>query len=712
MRPRRTLIRRLRPFGWLIFVVAAGLLAEMGFNGALPLMLRFLIDSVLSGKQAADITFVLWFLAAGAVAASVLGGARDRSWARLQAGVISGIRQEMLNCLQRLPFGFFQSDRGGDVLSVFSNDLSTIENAASMCIPWGLLPGLECVFGSILLLALDWRLWLAAMMLWPWTILAPRLFTARAERSNAARHGDEAGLLTELQENLGAQAVVKAFGLESLRISSFARLNRAWTRSATRAGVDNSMLERSTTSGILLIQIAVLGIGAWLALHHRITVGTLVSFQALLLLLSNNLLYVMQYMPSLLGARAAMTRIEELLATPAEASDLPDAVEAPENIGALEFHGVTFGYAPGYLTLHNVSLRIPRGASVAFVGGSGCGKSTILNLLMRFYDPLSGSITVEGRDIRSFTLASWRRRFGAVFQESLLFNRSVFENIRMARPGAADEEVRRAARDAEIHTFIERLPQGYQTPVGERGGRLSGGQRQRVSIARAILRDPAVLVLDEATSALDPGTEAAVNETLERLARGRTSIAVTHRLANAARMDQIFVLERGRLAESGSHLDLLAGKGLYATLWQKQNGFDVSDDGASASIRPERLVEIPILKKLSTVALATLAPMFRSAAFRAGEDIVVEGDSSGGFYILVRGRAEVLRNGSRVATLDDGDFFGEIALLTGSPRMATVRALNATICITLDKEAFDALLEQDSELKKSISETARRRAVA
>jgi ATP-binding cassette subfamily B protein len=203
-----------------------------------------------------------------------------------------------------------------------------------------------------------------------------------------------------------------------------------------------------------------------------------------------------------------------------------------------------------------------------------------------------------------------------------------------------------------------------------------------------------------------------VNETLERLARGRTSIAVTHRLANAARMDQIFVLERGRLAESGSHLDLLAGKGLYAALWQKQNGFDVSHDGASASIRPERLAEIPILRKLSPAALATLAPMFRSVAFRAGEDIVVEGDSSGGFYILVRGRAEVLRHGSRVATLDDGDFFGEIALLTGSPRMATVRALNATICITLEKEAFDALLEQDSELKKSISETARRRAVA
>lgn len=250
--------------------------------------------------------------------------------------------------------------------------------------------------------------------------------------------------------------------------------------------------------------------------------------------------------------------------------------------------------------------------------------------------------------------------------------------------------------------------------VGERGGRLSGGQRQRVSIARAILRNPAVLVLDEATSALDPGTESAINATLARLAAGRTSISVTHRLAGAAAADIIFVFDRGQVVESGSHAELLAHRGHYAALWQKQQGFEISDDGSSATIEPGRLAEIPLLSALPLPYLAEIAPLFRSETFREGDDIVVEGDSSGSFYIVVRGRVEVLRSNAlrghvRVAVLEDGDYFGEIALLTGSPRTATVRALTVSTCIALDKEAFDAFLTRSPWLKEQISQVANER---
>ncbi len=328
----------------------------------------------------------------------------------------------------------------------------------------------------------------------------------------------------------------------------------------------------------------------------------------------------------------------------------------------------------------------------------------MLNLLMRFYDPDSGSIVAGGNDIRAYSLASWRRALGPVFQESLLFNQPLLENIRMARPDARDEEIHAAARDAEIHGFIQALPEGYNMPAGERGGRLSGGQRQRVSIARAILRNPAVLVLDEATSALDPGTESAINTTLARLARGRTCISVTHRLAGAAAADMIFVFDRGRVVESGSHTELLAREGLTAaSLWQKQQGFEVSGDGSSATIKPERLAEIPLLSTLSPTRLKEVAPMFRSETFRTGDDIVVEGDASGSFYIVVRGRVEVLQRNARVAVLEDGDYFGEIALLTGSPRIATVRALAVCTCIALDKESFDAILLRSPGLKEQIS---------
>ncbi len=705
----KNLIRRLRPFRFALAVITAGLILEMAFNGLVPLSLRYLIDSIIGGGNSGRMGALLVFLAVGAITASAMGVARDRAWVGLQAAFLARLRQEMFEHMQVLSLGFFQSGRGGGVLSNFSHDIATVENAASMAVAWGLLPGFECIFSSILLFTMDRQLWVAAMLLWPWTILAPRLFTARAARANAVRHEREAALLAELQENLTVQPVVKAFGLETLRIASFAGLNRAWATGATRAGLANSMVERSTTTGILLIQVGVLGLGAWMAGHHRITIGTLVSFQALLLLLSNNLLYVMQYVPSLIQARGAMSRIEDLLAVAPQIQENPAAIEIPAEIGAIEFREVTFGYSEDMSILHGVSLSIPPGTSVAFVGGSGSGKSTMVNLLMRFYDPASGSIMAGGRDIRDYSLASWRRRLGTVFQESLLFNQSLLDNIRMARPEASDEEIYDAARDAEIHSFIETLPEGYDMPAGERGGRLSGGQRQRVAIARAILRNPAVLVLDEATSALDPGTESAINATLARLAAGRTSISVTHRIACAATADIIFVFDGGHVVESGSHAELLARGGHYASLWQKQQGFEVSDDGSSATIKPDRLAKIPLLSTLPPSYLAEIAPLFRSETFRERDDIVVEGDASGSFYIVVRGRVEVLRGKVRVAVLEDGDYFGEIALLMGSPRIATVRALTAVTCITLDKEAFDAFLTRSPWVKDEISRVAKER---
>ena len=706
----KSLIGRLLPFRIPLLVIAVGLVLEMAFNGLVPLSLRYLIDSVIGGGNGRRMATLLLFLAIGAAISSAMGFARDRAWARMQAEFVAALRQQMFDHVQVLSIGFFQSDRGGGVLSNFSNDISTVESAASMAIPWGLLPFFECVFSSILLFSMDRKLWLAAMLLWPWTVLAPRFFTARAKNANATRHTGQAALLAELQENLTTQPVVKAFGLERLRIASFGKLNRTLSESAARAGMANSLLERSTTTGILLIQVGVLGLGAWMAVHHRITIGTLVSFQALLLLLSNNLLYVMQYIPALIQARGAMSRIDALLAMAPQVKESAGVIEAPPCLGAIEFRNVSFGYSRAQPILRGVSLSIPAGASVAFVGASGSGKSTMLNLLLRFYDPDSGSISVGGQDIRGYSLTSWRRRLGPVFQESLLFNQPLIENIRMARPDAPVEEIEGAARDAEIHNFIRTLPEGYRMPAGERGGRLSGGQRQRISIARAILRNPDVLLLDEATSALDPGTESAINATIRRLAQGRTCISVTHRLAGAANADIVFVFERGRVVESGTHIELLRRGGPYASLWHKQHGFEVSGDGSNATVRPERLAKIPLLSSVRNAYLAEIAPMFRSETFRAGEDIVVEGDSSGSFYIVVRGRVEVLQGNSRIASLEDGDYFGEIALLTGSARIATVRALTRCTCIALDKESFDAFLMQSPGLKQQISQVAAERA--
>jgi ATP-binding cassette subfamily B protein len=330
------------------------------------------------------------------------------------------------------------------------------------------------------------------------------------------------------------------------------------------------MVERSAAISILLLNVAIVGLGAWRVFTGHLTIGAFVSFETIFLTLSYSLAYLSQYAPSLIQAAGSMGHIEQMLAEQSRITDIPDAKPLPRFTRELAFDHVSFGYTGEKYNLSNLTLRIPLGVSVAFVGPSGSGKSTLLNLLLRFYDPRYGAILVDGHDLKTIQCDSWRSQTAVVFQENFLFHCSIRENIRMANPMATDQQVEDAAKAAEIHDFIVSLPDGYDTLAGERGGRFSGGQRQRIALARAIIRDPAVLILDEATSALDAASEASINATLARLAKGRTVISITHRLRSLRQADQIFVLNEGRLAESGPHEHLLKLRGKYYELWQKQ----------------------------------------------------------------------------------------------------------------------------------------------
>ena len=267
-----------------------------------------------------------------------------------------------------------------------------------------------------------------------------------------------------------------------------------------------------------------------------------------------------------------MERVNQLIKAQPAIADRPNARKVPRLSQAIQFEHVTFSYSDGLPTLLNLNMDLPAGASLALVGPSGAGKSTVLNLILRFYDPQQGHVLFDGVDLRDATLDSVRGQIGTVFQDNVLFNISIRENIRLGKLDATDAQVVEAAKAAEIHDFILSLPQGYDTVVGEQGSRLSGGQRQRLAIARAIIRNPAILLLDEATSSLDSLTEAAINATLSRLARGRTTISVTHHLASVVHADRIYVLDRGVLKEQGTHDELLKRGGLYAQLWREQSG--------------------------------------------------------------------------------------------------------------------------------------------
>ena len=688
-------------------LIALGLLVEAAFNVFLPLSFSILIDKALIPQDKQVLVIVLVALALGVVITGVVGVARDRLYARLTASVIADLRLEIFSHLQKLSLGFYARMQLGDILARFSGDLVALEGAFVSALAWAVAPALDVCVYTVVLFILDWRLALLAMLVWPIALLGPRYFAPRAVIGSYEKKRLESQTLSVVQENISGQSVVKAFGLENAWLASFEDRNARLRHTTAHVSFLSSLVERSAYSGVLALDVAIIGVGSWLSFNGSLSIGKLVAFQGVFLALGYGLAYVTQYMPGLVQGLGGFRHISELFEHQPQVVDSEASVALPRLRDEVRFDDVTFGYSEPDANLRDLSVTITAGESVAFVGSSGSGKSTALSLVMRFYDPWSGSVTFDGHDLRTVTSDSLRAQFGVVFQESFLFNTTVRENIRMGKPDASDAEVEAAASAAEIHDFVLGQPEGYDTMVGERGGMLSGGQRQRLAIARAILRDPAILVLDEATSALDPGTEAAINATLERVAKGRTTITVTHRLAIATTADRIFVLDQGRLVESGRHEELVAAQGIYHDLWSRQSGFTIEADGDRAVVSPERLAQVPILSGVEPELLERIAELFTSEQYPARRVVVQEGDPGDRFYLVVRGRLIATRkdedgNPVQVNVHEDGDHFGEIALLRKANRLATVTTETPTLLLSLAREPFLDLLESAPHVRESM----------
>ena len=702
------LLRWFRGHRWAVAAITLCLTLEMAFNAFVPLAFRHLIDHAITPRDAGVLAHVLIALALATLVTTAAGLAGDYVYARLSADVLLRIRQRLFEHLQALSPAFFQRTSAGEITARYSTDLAGVEQTLASWIPWGWKPALDVIGYNAVMFTIDWRLALLAQLVWPMTLLGPRIFAPRASAAAEARKDHEAAVLTAVGEATAGQAVVRAFGLEATMAERFRAKLGQLARTTVRGAFYGAALERSAGTGILFLQIVVLGVGGWMAFAGLITVGSLAAFYSVYLALSYALYYLAQYSTSLIHSAAGLKRIEQILDERPAVVDLPGAAALPPLQSAITVRDVVFEPVPGKRILDGVSLTIRRGQSVALVGPSGSGKTTLLTALMRGFDPDRGTIELDGRDVRTVTRASLVAQGAVVFQDSFLYNLSVRENVRLGRPDASDAAVEAACRDAEIHDVIRALPQGYDTLVGERGALLSGGQRQRVAIARALLRDPAILFLDEATSALDPGTEAAVNATLRRLAGGRTVIAVTHRLQGVTGCDRIFVLNHGRLVEEGTHAALLARGGLYAALWRKQDGLQPSDDGTRVDVTPARLRDIPLLSGLTDDVLHELATAWLvTESVAAGVRVVEQGAAGHTFYLIARGRVEVLLRDDagaerRLALLEEGDNFGELALLQDSPRTASVRTLTPCLFLTLRRQHFHALLAKSPQALAAI----------
>ncbi|AWO92231.1 MULTISPECIES: ABC transporter ATP-binding protein [Bradyrhizobium] len=551
--------------------VAFGVVVETLFNVIMPLSLKFLIDDALGEEDFQALYKILGVLAAAGIFTSIVAVWYERWDARLAACIISDVRKHLFEHVQDLPAAYFGRTKRGEILSRFSVDLAAFEGSVKTFANSAALPFLELFAGIILMVFLNWQLAVVALLVFPITLIGPRMLTPKAVQANYEQKLNESALLGMVQENVAAQAVIKAFSLQRRMFGFFTFRNDETRNRIASAAFLSTMVERTVTISVLLLHLVVLAIGAYLATKGQITIGTFVTFESAFWEVSYNIAHVMHFIPVSISSAAAIRHIQELLDEPTRGADRAGAPDLPRITHDITFDRVTFQYEGSQTpVLDNLSLKLNVGKSIAIVGPSGSGKSTLLNLILRLYVPDEGRVTIDGVDVRKVTLDSLRRSMAVVFQENMLFNMSIRENIRLGKEGATDAEVEEAAKKAEIHRYIMSLPQRYDTPVGERGDTLSGGQRQRIAIARAIIRNPSVLLLDEATSALDQTTEAAINRTLLKVAKGRTMIWSTHRLTSVVEMDEIIVISGGRAIERGSHAELLARNGTYRKLWNDQ----------------------------------------------------------------------------------------------------------------------------------------------
>ncbi len=543
----------------------------------LPLFYQQIFDDVLGPEGSIEqLTRLVAIVAAAFVVIILSDLAMAWLGSDLAARIMSDMRRRMYQHLQQVSEAFYSRTQMGDLMSRFTNDLFSVDWAVSISLVQTLFYSLLVTSSVGLLFHFEWRLALLTLAILPITALGPKLLGQRAMEASAERKRQEAQVATALQEDIAGHRVIQAFGLQQLFFQRFDNRLSILRGAALRSNLTGAFLTKASDVGVIVVQLLIVSIGAYFALRGDLTSGSLVGFLTVLISVGNSIKMLIQLVPDLIDGATGLQRVNELLSEQIDDIDVPagglDTVR-----GQVRFNGVSFSYTGEELNLVDLNLTIEPGESVAIVGPSGSGKSTVLDLLTRFYDAPEGQIMIDGFDVSQTTRGRLRRHIGAVFQQSYLFNTTIRENIRQGRLDASEEEIEKAAKLAEIHDVIEQLPQGYDTVPGEGGGRLSGGQRQRIALARAILRDPPILVLDEATSALDPATEAAINQTLERLSKDRTTVSVTHRLSTAASMDRIFVLDRGRLVEQGKHKELLNLKGLYFDMWQ-EFGLELTGD--------------------------------------------------------------------------------------------------------------------------------------
>ena len=552
-----------------------------------PWPIKIVIDNILQSKKLPDWlggfvshTFgheklpILNFAVLAVVAIAVAGAASSYVEKYLTTSVSQWVthdlRRTLYNHIQRLSLSEHDKAQTGDLITRVTSDIGAIQDFINSALLGMLVNSLTLVGMIGVMLYINWRFTLIALSIAPALFVVVYTFTRRIKQASRAVRKKESELVSVVQEVLTSVRVVKAFAREDFEVSRFESQSLENVETALRARSIKAKLSPIVEVLVAIGTCLVLGYGARLALRGELSAGILIVFLLYLGRMYKPMRELSKMSDAVSKAIVGFERIQEVLQVEARVRDLPRARRAPRFKGKIEFEHVNFAYDEKPPVLNDITFKLEAGKVAAIVGPSGAGKTTIISLIPRFYDPQSGRIKIDGVDIREYRLKSLREQISFVLQDTLLFHASIWDNIAYGKPDAEPQKVVRAAKLANAHEFIEKMPEGYATMVGERGMTLSGGQRQRIAIARAIIRDTPILILDEPTSGLDSSSEQAVIEALDRLMEGRTSIVVAHHLSSIRHADVIFVIKDSELVEQGTHEELLAAGGVYSHLYRIQ----------------------------------------------------------------------------------------------------------------------------------------------
>jgi len=536
----------------------------------MPDWLAGLINPILGQDKVAILEFAALAVLVIAVAGALSSYTEKYLTTSVAQWVSHDLRRTLYHHIQRLSLSYHDHKRTGDLITRVTADIDSIQSFISQAL-LGLIVQVLTLFGMIaVMFYLDWRFTVLALSVTPALFIVVYGFTRQIKEASRAVRKKEGEIASVAQEVLSSMRLVKAFSREDYEQERFEQQSLATVETALQARALKAKLAPAVEVIVAIGTALVLWYGVKLVLNGEITTGSLLVFLLYLGKMYKPMRELSKMTDTISKTAVGYERVREVIETEREVRNLPGSRPAPAFKGKIEFSHVDFGYSSDLLALKDVNLQIERGQVAALVGPTGAGKTTIASLVARFYDPVKGQVKIDGNDIRRYKLKSLRSQISFVLQENLLFRAPVWQNIAYGRPEASRKEIIEAAKLANAEEFIARLPEGYDTMVGERGVTLSGGQRQRIAIARAIIRNAPILILDEPTTGLDAASEELVFEALSRLMEGKTSIVIAHRLATVRRADIIFVLDKGMIVEQGTHEELLRRSGLYAELYEIQ----------------------------------------------------------------------------------------------------------------------------------------------